>query len=173
MTMETIAIPQADVLWDVARVATAIANGVDKPAAIGTYIGAKSPRQGLYYTQAARILGLVGAMLPDGRIELTAYGRAFVHYDRSSQRQALRRLLRECEPTASVLQTLRATGELQIDDIAGMLKRIAPLAGSTAHRRARTVISWLVTIGLATWRDSRLRYHQSATSTSGLKHRIS
>jgi hypothetical protein len=53
-----------------------IARGFDTPHTIGAAIGAKGPRQGLYYTQAARILGLVGDTLPDGRVSLTAYGSA-------------------------------------------------------------------------------------------------
>jgi hypothetical protein len=158
---DTINIPQADMLWDVARVPEVIARGYDTPHTIGAAIGAKGPRQGLYYTQAARILGLVGDTLPDGRVSLTAYGRAFARYDRTSQRQALRRLLRDHEPMRSVVEALRTRTELSAEDVARLLQYIAPLADSTALRRSRTVIAWLVTAGLASWRDGRLRYNQS------------
>lgn len=157
MTIETVTIPQADLLWDVARVATAVAQGIDTPDAIGAYIGAKVPRQGHYYAQAARTLGLVGEMQPDGRIPLTPYGRAFAHYDRSGQRQALRRLLRDREPTRSVLAALRARGELRDAEIAALLQQLAPLASSTARRRAQTVILWLKTVGLVTRREQWVR----------------
>ncbi|HWQ15033.1 MAG TPA: AAA-associated domain-containing protein [Roseiflexaceae bacterium] len=158
MSVETVGIPQADVLWDVARVPEAILRGRDTPDAIGDYIGAKGQRQGLYYTQAARVLGLVGDTTPDGKVELTAYGRAFAQYDRSSQRQAMRRLLREHEPTRSVIEALKAGGGLDWDDIARVLQQLAPLAESTAQRRARTAAAWLVAAGLAQWRDGRLHY---------------
>jgi hypothetical protein len=158
MSVETTSIPQADVLWDVARVPEAVLRGHDTHDAIGDYIGAKGQRQGLYYTQAARVLGLVGELTPDGKVELTSYGRAFVQYDRSSQRQAMRRLLREHEPTRSVIEALKAGGGMDWDAIALVLQRLAPLAESTAQRRARTAAAWLVAAGLALWRDGRLHY---------------
>lgn len=157
MTVDTVAIPQADRIWDVARVATLVAQGVNTPEALGAALGDKVARQGHYYTQAARTLGLVGEPLPDGRVELTPYGRAFARYDRSNQRQALRRLLGSCEPTRSVLAALRARGELRDADVAALLQQLAPLATSTARRRAQTVILWLETVGLVTRREQRLR----------------
>lgn len=167
MTIETVKIPQADVLWDVARVAEAVSHGLDTAEAIGTYIGAKGPRQGLYYTQAARILGLVDDSQPSGKITLTSYGRAFVSYDLNSQRQALRRLMRQREPTRSVIDELRQRGDLDLDEVARVLQRIAPLADSTANRRARTIIAWLMHGGIAHWRDGRLRYIPSSAPASG------
>ena len=53
MELETNAIPQADMLWDVALVPEAILNGKNTADEIGEYIGAKGQRQGLYYAQAA------------------------------------------------------------------------------------------------------------------------
>src|SRR4051794_29254875 len=48
MLLDTLLIPQADKLWDVARVPEAVQQGLTTPAAIGTYIGRIGPRQGLY-----------------------------------------------------------------------------------------------------------------------------
>jgi hypothetical protein len=158
MSVETISIPQADVLWDVALVPEAVLRGRDTHDAIAEYIGAKGQRQGLYYTQAARVLGLVGELTPAGRIELTTYGRAFAQYDRVSQRSAMRRLLREHEPTRSVIEALKASPGMDWNDIARILQRLAPLAESTAQRRARTAAAWLVAAGLAMWQDGQLRY---------------
>src|SRR4051794_13443818 len=98
MLLDTICIPQADKLWDVARVPEAIQQGLTTPADIGTFIGRKGPRQGLYYIQAARVLGLIDENLLGDTLVVTSYGRMFIRYDRLSQRQGLRRLLRECEP---------------------------------------------------------------------------
>jgi C-terminal AAA-associated domain len=169
MTTETVAIPQADRLWDVARVPEAILHDATTPDAIGANIGAKGPRQGLYYTQAARILGLVGNVSLSGEVEVTPYGRAFAHYDRTSQRQALRRLVRECEPTRSVIAALKARGALDWHGIAQVLQRLAPLAESTAQRRARTVAAWLCTTGIASWRDGKLRYDDACGYTQNDK----
>lgn len=165
--IETVKIPQADVLWDVARVAEAVARGVDTTEGIGTYIGAKGPRQGLYYTQAARILGLVDDSDDAGRVTLTVYGRAFVSYDPTSQRQALRRLMRDREPTRSVITALRAEDTLDLDGVARVLQQIAPLAESTARRRAHTIVRWLTNAGIADWRDGRLRYLPSSAPSGG------
>jgi hypothetical protein len=59
------------------------------------------------------------------------------------------------------MEALRTRTELSAEDVARLLQYIAPLADSTALRRSRTVIAWLVTAGLASWRDGRLRYNQS------------
>lgn len=159
MLLDTLLIPQADVLWDVARVPEAIHRGLTTPAAIGQFIGAKGPRQGLYYTQAARVLGLVDDEDTRETVVLTAYGCAFIQYDRTSKRQALRRLVRQCEPTRSVSEALKQRGHLGWDDIAGILSRLAPLARSTALRRARTAAAWLCAVNLAAWQDDgRLHY---------------
>ncbi len=149
-------IPQADVLWHVARVPEAIVRGHATHEAIGAYLGAKGQRQGLYYAQAARVLGLVGEPKADGTVPLTPYGRAFAQYDRSAQGTALRRLVREQEPTRSVLRALRERGGLDYEGIAGVLQQLAPLAASTARRRAHTAAAWLVSAGLATWRNGKL-----------------
>lgn len=149
-------IPQADVLWHVARVPEAIVRGHTTHEAIGAYLGAKGQRQGLYYAQAARVLGLVGEAEEDGTVPLTPYGRAFARYDRSAQSSALRRLLREQEPTRSVLRVIRERGGLDYAGIAGVLRQLAPLAESTARRRAHTAAAWLIAAGLAAWRDGKL-----------------
>lgn len=163
MELETNAIPQADMLWDVALVPEAILSGKNTADEIGEYIGAKGQRQGLYYAQAARVLGLVGDVDRKGQIELTSYGRAFAQYDRNSQHQAMRRLLREREPTRSVLQALKNNKSLSRAEIAKVLQSLAPLAESTAQRRAYTAAGWLTAAGLAHWRDGQLYYHQASS----------
>jgi hypothetical protein len=167
MLLDTLLIPQADVLWDVARVPEAIHRGLTTPVTIGQFIGAKGPRQGLYYTQAARVLGLVDDDDTRETVVLTTYGRAFVQYDRTSKHQALRRLIRQREPTRSVFETLKRRGHLNWDDIAGILSGLAPLARSTALRRARTAAAWLCAVNLAAWQDDgRLHYQAPQLSLS-------
>lgn len=157
--LTTADIPQADMLWDVARVAEAIARGRVTAEEIGEYIGAKGQRQGLYYMQAARIIGLIEMGEQSEAAQLTKFGLAFTRYNRADQRAALRRQLLRYEPTRSVIAALRETPEgLTRHDIARILQQLAPLAESTALRRAATVTAWLTEIGLADWRDDRLRY---------------
>lgn len=158
MSYETVDIPQADVLWDVARVPEAIVRGQKLPDAIGVYIGTKVARQGHYYTQAARILGLVKPGKPGEPAELTTFGRAFAYYNRAEQRTALRRMLLQREPTRSVLATMRNSNGLDRPAMARVLQSLAPLAESTALRRAATVAAWLCATGLASWQDNRLIY---------------
>ncbi|NTV65533.1 MAG: hypothetical protein HGA65_18645 [Oscillochloris sp.] len=158
MNHETVDIPQADVLWDVARVPEAIARGRALPDEIAIYIGTKVARQGLYYTQAARILGFVKPGKPGEPAELTPFGRAFASYNQVEQRTALRRMLLQREPTRSVVAAMRSGNGLLRAEIAAVLQTLAPLAQSTALRRAATVAAWLCATGLARWEDSRLAY---------------
>lgn len=102
-------IPQADLIWDVARVPEAVAQGLTTKSQIAAYLGNKVPRQGLYYAQAAHTLGLVERDA-GGELRLTTYGRAFIGYDRISKQRGLRRLVIECEPTRSLVAGLRASG---------------------------------------------------------------
>jgi hypothetical protein len=158
MSHETVDIPQADVLWDVARVPEAILRGKTLPDEIGVYIGTKVGRQGLYYTQAARILGFVKPGKPGEPAELTPFGRAFAAYNQAEQRTALRRMLLQREPTRSVVVAMRAGEGLLRPEVAAVLQGLAPLAQSTALRRAATVAAWLCATGLARWEGSRLAY---------------
>jgi hypothetical protein len=159
MLLETVDIPQADVIWHVARVPEAVARGAATIEAIGAYLGAKVPRQGHYYTQAARVLGLVEAVSQSGEVVLSPYGKAFVRYDRPSQQRALRHRMLLCEPMRSVIVALiGAGGDLDLDGIASVLQRLAPLSASTARRRAQTISAWLRDLNMAALRDGRLRY---------------
>jgi len=157
MLLETVDIPQADVIWHVARVPEAVARGAATIEAIGAYLGAKVPRQGHYYTQAARVLGLVEAVSQSGEVVLSPYGKAFVRYDRLSQQRALRHRMLLCEPMRSVIVALIGS-DLDLDEIASVLQRLAPLSASTARRRAQTISAWLRDLNMACLRDGRLRY---------------
>lgn len=158
MTLDTADIPQADQLWDVARVAEAIARGRRGTEEIAAYIGMKVPRQGHYYTQAARILGLVTEGEPGEAPRLTTLGRSFVRSNRVEQRTFLRRLLLQREPTRSIIARLRARDGLDRQELAETLQQLAPLAASTASRRAHTIAAWLCAVDLAEWRNDRLVY---------------
>lgn len=157
MTLETVDIPQADVLWDVARVPEALDRGRRTTDQIAEFIGMKVARQGSYYTQAARILGLVAQDEGD-ELKLTALGKAFARSNRVEQGKHLRRLMFYREPMRSVLADLRSRDGADRAAIAAVLRSLAPIADSTARRRAATVAAWLTAVGLAEWRGALLHY---------------
>jgi hypothetical protein len=156
--LESQAIPQADVIWDVVRVPEAVRAGATDPAAVAAYIGAKVARQGTYYAQAARILGLVADDQSGSGMQLTPYGRAFLGYDWQGQRRALRHMMLRTEPMRSVVQALIDEDGQSLDELAMLIQRMAPLAHSTARRRASTVATWLCNLGLARWNENILVY---------------
>lgn len=156
--LTTQAIPQADVLWDVIRVPVAVRAGACDVEALAAALGAKVSRQAVYYTQAARILGLVADRPAGAPIQLTPYGYAFVRYDTQGQHRALRHLMLRTEPMRSVVQALIDYDGQSMDAIGFLLQQMAPLAPSTARRRARTVVSWLCDVGLARWNDMIVVY---------------
>ena len=164
MQFDTNDIPQADLIWEVARVPEAIAQGLNTPPAIAAYLGNKVPRQGLYYLQAAHILGLV-TRDDDGEMKLTTYGRAFINYDHSSKQRGLRRLALEREPTHSLVIGLRASGGMGRDGLARQIKELSNLADSTARRRAQTVARWLCDLDLVQQQDGKLIYQAPVPAT--------
>ncbi|PDV96887.1 DUF7226 domain-containing protein [Candidatus Chloroploca asiatica] len=176
MLLDTADIPQADQIWDVARVPEAIDRGRLTTEAIAEYIGMKVLRQGHYYTQAARILGLVAEGEPGDDPQLTILGRSFARSNRAEQRTYLRRLLLQRDPMRAVIVAMRmAPAGLERTAVAQVLQGLAPLADSTAYRRAQTVAAWLTAVDLADWRDGRLFYTgpdlpmpSSTPSASGL-----
>lgn len=169
ITIDTNDIPQADLIWDVARVPEAIAQGLTTPSAIAAYLGNKVPRQGLYYAQAAHTLGLIARDAASGDLTLTTYGRGFINYDRMSKQRGLRRLVLEREPTRSLVAGLRASGGLGRDGLARLIQDLAPLSDSTARRRAQTLSLWLCTLGLASKQQGRLVYCGPVTLASAVR----
>lgn len=163
-------IPQADLIWDVARVPEAVAQGLTTPSAIANYLGNKVPRQGLYYAQAAHTLGLIERDA-GGELTLTTYGRAFINYDRISKQRGLRRLVLEREPTRSLVVGLRASGEMGRDGLAHLIQGLVNLSDSTARRRAQTIARWLCDLGLVQEQQGKLVYKTPAPATTAAHQR--
>ncbi len=157
MHIATHDIPQADLIWDVARVPEALARNITTCDGIAAFLGGKVPRQGHYYAQAAQTLNLIKHD-SNGELTLTTYGRAFLGYDLLSKRRALRRLVSEREPTRTIVAELRTKKVLSNADIAQLLQQLAPLSESTARRRATTIAKWLCTLGIAKKEHGALVY---------------
>lgn len=165
--VETNDIPQADRIWDVARVPEAVSRGAVTPAAIAAHLGDKVPRQGLYYAQAAQLLGLVTRDAVTGRYALTAYGRAFTQYDHDAKRAALRRLVLQSRPVRQVADRLARTSGLTRTALVALVQDMTDLAESTARRRVQTIGLWLCALGIANWRDDRLVLSAGLTAGHG------
>ena len=173
--LATQAIPQADVLRDVIRVPISVRAGACDVEALAAALGARVARQAVYYMQAARILGLIAERSVSAPIQLTPYGHAFVRYHVQGQHRALRHLMLRAEPMRSVVQALIDDDGQSLDAVGLLLQQMAPLARSTARRRARTVVSWLCDVGLARFNDTIVAYSgpQLATySGSGTRHAV-
>ena len=164
MQIDTNDIPQADLIWDVARVPEAVAQGLTTPSAIAAYLGGKVPRQGLYYAQAAHTLGLISRD-DNGGMTLTTYGCAFINYDRISKQRGLRRLVLEREPTRSLVAGLRASGGMGRDGLARQIQGLVNLSDSTAYRRAQTLERWLCELGLVHKEHGLLVYKAPVPAT--------
>lgn len=169
--IETSEFPQADLVWEVAAVPDAIAQGLTTPGAIASYLGNKVRRQGQYYAQAAQTLGLIARNSASGELVLTPYGRAFISYDRVSKLRSLRRLVTEREPIRSLVIALRDAGQLSRNELAQRIQELTDLADSTAKRRAQTIELWLCTLGLATKNQNRLSYTSPTQLTAELERK--
>lgn len=159
ITLESIDIPQADDIWAVVAAAEGVRLGHTNPEALAAYLDDRSPRQGHYYMQAARILGLLRPDRRSGELQLSALGRLVLESDQARQRALLRQVVRECAPVRALCRALSASEEgLSREALAVWSATIAPLAPSTAGRRTQTMVAWLRALGLATWEDDRLVY---------------
>ncbi len=168
--LPTRAIPQADVLWDVVQIPVAVKAGATTPEALAGALGRKVRRQAVYYVQAAQILGLIAERSFDGLIQLTPYGHAFVRYNHQGQRRALRHLLLRTEPMRSVVHALIDHDGQNLDELGVLLQGMAPLAPSTARRRARTIVRWLCEVELARWQHTIVVYSGPQLATHALTH---
>jgi hypothetical protein len=165
--LDTNDIPQADLIWDVARVPETILRGATTTAAVAVSLGDKGPRQGLYYTQAGRILGLVADGENGAPLDVTPDGRTFATYNSQRQRGALRLLVLRREPTRYVIAALKQRGGLTRSMLAQVLQELAPLSWSTALRRAQTMSLWLCALDLVKRQSGLLVYCGPGTSTVG------
>ena len=82
----------------------------------------------------------------------------FARYDIGGQHRALRHLMLRTEPMRSVVQALIDHNGQSLDAIGLLLQEMAPLAASTARRRARTVVRWLCDVELARWHHAIVVY---------------
>ena len=162
-----VSMPQADNIWDVARVVDVILGGATAAAAVGAALGAKVPRQGHYYVQAACTLGLVEAPEAGKPLQVSRMGQTFAAADRTQRHLILRVLVQQQEPLHTVVECLRVRGVMTREGLTRLVQQTVGLAPSTAHRRAQTISCWLTTLGLARWEEGGLRWNAQVATRSG------
>ena len=148
-------VPQADVLTDVVKVVEGVSQGERTFQGLSRYIN-KVERQGRYYRRAAEILGFVENRANDST--LTTLGRQFI----SSRPDERRRILAQAVLTSRMMQRviplLESKGQAGVSrrEIEQFIHTVTADTGPTMiPRRAWSVLSWLLEIGMVVERGSR------------------
>ena len=136
-------IPQADNLWDVAKVAECVALGAKTYQEIAAGIG-KVERQGRYYRKAAEIIGFIAPIGPN-HSQLTVLGAKWVAANTIDKKAILIQAALGCKILQRVIPFLesRPNGTSR-EEILAFLDNVADLGGSSmAPRRVSTILHWL------------------------------
>jgi hypothetical protein len=162
-------IPQADDLEKVAEFPFRVLQGVSSTHQWARLKGI-ADRQGQYYREAAEALGLVRM---EGRmLKLTEDGKRLVRLPPPERGDFLaRRILRNpvMNEVFHVALSRRASG-LSDSDVAGIVRRLSQLSGSTPLRRAQTVRSYFTWLAKTTGTvvvDGRRIYSREAWDARG------
>lgn len=139
-------VPQADDFEKVADIPVAVAMGYTEAKSMARRFSF-TERQSSYYRDAAEALGLVS--LNAGRYELTDLGSVYAASGLSIRRQILQQLLLRLPVVAAVdaLLRRRPTQGLTRQQVADMLEKLTRYNGTTAWRRAATIIAWFRWLG--------------------------
>lgn len=132
-------VPQADRLDKVALVPFLVAEGSNTPEELAPLLEF-SPRQGRYYLDAARSLGLLC-----DRFELTPAGLDYISATPEMRRVLLCRAVLKLPLCQELLTSLLLApgARLTRSEVDVLITRATRLAPNTASRRARTLWSWL------------------------------
>ena len=133
-------IPQANDLNKVLKVPALIKGGVDTPAAIIKELDLGTVRQGLYYINAAEILGLIAGFR---KHELTSLGVVFTGSNPERQKKIILESIRKIDVVKKIELEAETSSESSINKN-GVAKIIESLgySSSTAIRRADTLWNW-------------------------------
>lgn len=135
----TAPVPQADRLEKVALVPFLVAEGSNSPEALAPLLEF-SKRQGRYYLDAARSLGLL-----NDSFELTSLGKDYISAVPEVRRGILCHAVLKLPLCQEILANLILSpgATLDRDQLARLTQRSTGLAVKTAHRRSQTLWSWL------------------------------
>ena len=138
-------IPQSSRLSAVRTVIESVDRRFGSPEPIGLDTGI-SIRHVIYHLNAAEILGLV--IGKNGRFRVTRSGEALLAttQDSEEERALYGKALAGSEFTKELFPDLLSTSSLVAGEIAKTLEKRTSLSGSTARRRASTIVTWVKTI---------------------------
>jgi len=155
--LQEVPVPQADNLGLVFDVVRFVAEGANSRAAVGRQLD-YAYRQGPYYADAAMALGLIQDDRFSGRtgrvLSVTALGQSYLSLPETQRPAEVRRIVLNAPIMKYVASQLGVTqnGEslpyplpqslLDDDEVSRVLARLGT-SGSTQHRRAQTLVSWL------------------------------
>ena len=132
--------PQADKLAKIAILPFLVAEGHNTPEAVAPLLDFNSPRQGRYYLDAGRSLGLI-----DKEFQLTSLGQDYIDSVPGLRHRMLCRAVLALESTQEVLSALLMSRQhrLAVEEVSTIVECATGLAPVTARRRTQTLMSWL------------------------------
>jgi hypothetical protein len=136
-------VPQADKMSRIADIPILVALGYSEPGRLAERM-AFDPRQGRYYLDAARALGLLSE-----DYSLTPAGLEYVQASPPLRQQMLARSILGQPLVREVLVSLLLApqGRLQREEVIELIVAASALSPSTATRRAQTLWAWLGWLG--------------------------
>lgn len=137
----TLDVPQADRLGNVRQLVAAVRDGIELPATLHELLDVDH-RHFLYYRQAAVILGVV-EFDARGALRVTSLGSRLLATAEESREERL--VFAEAISLARALRPFASffAGEpVEPEALARRLEVLTGLAGTTAARRAQTLIKW-------------------------------
>ncbi|MFT7624792.1 MAG: hypothetical protein ACI9WU_003982 [Myxococcota bacterium] len=140
LAIDSACIPQQDDLGKVRDLVAAMHRGVPR-AELGDVVGLSS-RHVRYTLHAARALGLT---VQDGKawnITPTVADLLGVEAASDSEKQVLRRLVSDSPALMAVVPELFTDSSLELETLGERLMEKAGFSGSTAMRRAMTLLAW-------------------------------
>lgn len=148
-------VPQADVLTDVVRVVEGVSQGERTFQGLSRYID-KVERQGRYYRRAAEILGFVTNRANVST--LTTLGKHFISSGPDERKKVLARAVLASRMIQRVIPLLESKGQEGVSrkEIEQFIHTVTGDTGPTMiPRRASSILSWLLEIGMIGERDGR------------------
>jgi len=139
-------IPQADNVSKIQDIPLAIEDGFNTSEKISSRYGFDR-RQGLYYLQAAALLGLV--VNRKKKYLLSGLGRQYVNLTPGRRKEIILKRMLSSPIIASIITELfvAPSRSLARERIVSIASRRSGISGTTIERRVRSILSWLNWIG--------------------------
>ncbi len=139
-------VPQADDVERIVDIPLAVAEGANTPRTISARHGFHL-RQGLYYLQAAEMLGFVRRKRE--QYQLSAEGRRYVALTQPQRKELLSRKMLSLPIISNIVDELLLSPlhRLSREDVETIASSGTGISGTTTSRRVHTIFSWLTWLG--------------------------